>query len=429
MEREINELSKDIIIHCRKKIQSKFPFFSTAIYFLELEIDEDIETIGTDGYYLYYNPNYIIKEYKENKNLLYLGIVHLLLHCLLRHFSKKQSTYYELYDVSVDFTVYLMLYELGFITLKSRNHVFNSIPELKDLVKKNKRRSSISIYNQAMTNDSIANSLLNNADIFQLDNHTYWTRPKKHNNKVSGTRGDLLKIWNKLFLEVGESLMSGLMQGNSTGNFAQLFLAENSKESEVSYEDFLRRFSSFEEVFKIDTESFDLIWYTTGLEMYDDMPIIEYNEVKEDYIVNEFVLAIDTSGSCSGEVMENFLSQTIKVFKDMEIGNRRIKAKIIQCDCEIVDEVDICFDNDIEEYVNNFKAYGFGGTDFNPVFNRIKELQDNGEFTNLKGLIYLSDGYGDFPSQKPNYETIFVLPSNKWGSPHIPNWIETIELE
>lgn len=428
MDVKTNKLAKDIIIHCRKKIQSKFPFFSIAIYFLEPEADEDIETIGTDGYCLYYNPKYIIKQYKEDKNLIYLGIVHILLHCLLRHFSKKKSTYYELYDVSVDLTVYLMLYELQFITIKARKHVLKSLPELKDIFENNKRKGSVSIYNQAIIDDKLAKALLDNAHVFRLDNHIYWTKAKKNKDKSNKTMGSLLKSWDGIFLEVGAELRNGLMHGHGTGNFAQLFLAEDSNESQVSYEEFIRRFSTFEEVFKIDPESFDLMWYTTGLEMYDDMPIIEYNEIKEDYVINEFVLAIDTSGSCNGEIMESFLSQTIKIFQDMELGNRRIKAKIIQCDYEIVDEVDVSFTDDIEDYTNRFKTYGYGGTDFIPVFNRIKELQDNGEFTNLKGLIYLSDGYGDFPGEKPSYETVFVLPPDDWGSPNIPDWVETIEL-
>ena len=29
--------------------------------------------------------------------------------------------------------------------------------------------------------------------------------------------------------------------------------------------------------------------------------------------------------------------------------------------------------------------------------------------TNLKGLIYFTDGYGDFPAKKPDYETAFVF--------------------
>lgn len=172
MEKEKIELARDIIFHCRQKIQSKFPFLSIALYFLRPELDDDIKTIATEGYYLYYNSDYIIRQYRENKNILYLGIIHTLLHCLLRHFSKKQCTYYELYDVTMDVTVYMMLFELGFITSKSKNQMLKSMPELQDFLKNKRFKGSIALYNEALNNDKLGNQLLDNASIFELDNHT-----------------------------------------------------------------------------------------------------------------------------------------------------------------------------------------------------------------------------------------------------------------
>ena len=132
MKKEDMKLAKDIITHCRIKIQKKYSFFSIALYFLTLEADYDIETMATDGYYLYYNPEFIINTYKTNKNMLYISILHILLHCLLRHFTKKQFTYHELFDASMDISTYLMLHDLGFITLKAKNQLVNSMPEMKD---------------------------------------------------------------------------------------------------------------------------------------------------------------------------------------------------------------------------------------------------------------------------------------------------------
>ena len=427
MKNENVKLAKDIITHCRIKIQKKYSFFSIALYFLTLEADYDIDTIAADGYYLYYNPDYIINTYKTNKNMLYITILHTLLHCLLRHFTKKQFTYHELFDASMDIAVYIMLFDLGFITQKSKNQLLNSMPQLKSFVNTNIQNPSVSIYNEALNNEKLKQELLNNSSIFEMDNHIYWT---KHKKNKGGSKGDsvIVKTWLRMFNEVGEQLVSnGILRGMGSGYFTETFLGENMEESRVSYEEFLRRFSLFEEVMKIDQDEFDLIWYTTGLEMYEDMPIIEYNEVKEDYVLNEFVLAIDTSGSCSDSVMENFLSQTIKIFKDMEIGNQ-VNIKIIQCDDEIVDEKDITSQFDIEEYTSNFEAFGFGGTDFNPVFNRIKELQEEGSLQNLKGLIYLSDGYGAFPSEKPPYETVFVIPPDEYENDMIPKWVTIVNL-
>ena len=52
---------------------------------------------------------------------------------------------------------------------------------------------------------------------------------------------------------------------------------------------------------------------------------------------------------------------------------------------------------------------GFGGTDFRPVFAYVDDLIRQGSFSNLKGLIYFTDGYGTFPERKPDFEAAFVF--------------------
>ena len=63
-----------------------------------------------------------------------------------------------------------------------------------------------------------------------------------------------------------------------------------------------------------------------------------------------------------------------------------------------------------------------GGTDFRPVFTLVDDLIAQGEFTHLKGMIYFTDGYGVFPSQKPTYETAFAFIRNEYDNPEVPPW-------
>ena len=72
--------------------------------------------------------------------------------------------------------------------------------------------------------------------------------------------------------------------------------------------------------------------------------------------------------------------------------------------------------------MKNFELKGFGGTDFRPVFEYVDELIRRGEFENLKGLIYFTDGYGTFPDKKPAYETAFIFVDDEYGQPQIPVW-------
>lgn len=72
---------------------------------------------------------------------------------------------------------------------------------------------------------------------------------------------------------------------------------------------------------------------------------------------------------------------------------------------------------------------GLGGTDFRPVFEKVDELVKNKEFTNLKGLIYFTDGYGEFPAQKPGYDAAFVFIDDEYNNPEVPPWAIKLVLQ
>ena len=56
------------------------------------------------------------------------------------------------------------------------------------------------------------------------------------------------------------------------------------------------------------------------------------------------------------------------------------------------------------------------------MFAYVDELIKKKEFRNLKGLIYFTDGYGDFPAKKPDYETAFVFLDNEMNNYDVPPW-------
>lgn len=72
---------------------------------------------------------------------------------------------------------------------------------------------------------------------------------------------------------------------------------------------------------------------------------------------------------------------------------------------------------------------GGGGTDFHPVFSYVDALRSEKEFTNLKGLIYFTDGYGTFPAKKPDYEVAFVFIDDDYNDPEVPPWAIKLVLQ
>ena len=59
-----------------------------------------------------------------------------------------------------------------------------------------------------------------------------------------------------------------------------------------------------------DPDSFDQAFYTYGLSLYGNMPLIEPLETREVQRIQQFVIVIDTSMSCSGELVQRFLEET-----------------------------------------------------------------------------------------------------------------------
>lgn len=173
---------------------------------------------------------------------------------------------------------------------------------------------------------------------------------------------------------------------------------------------------------RVNDDEFDYIFYTYGLKLYERMPLIEPLEYKEVKRIKEFVIAIDTSGSVSGELVQKFIQKTYNILKNEESFFTKINLHIIQCDTDIQEDRKITSQEEFDDYLATMKLHGFGGTDFRPVFAYVDKLIQSKEFTNLKGLIYLTDGYGDFPARKPPYETAFVFIDDEYNNPVVPPW-------
>jgi predicted metal-dependent peptidase len=195
------------------------------------------------------------------------------------------------------------------------------------------------------------------------------------------------------------------------------------------YTAFLKKFAVMGETMKINDDEFDYIFYTYGLQLYAKMPLIEPLEYKEVKAIKEFVIVIDTSGSTSGEMVQKFLQKTYNILKSTESFFSKINLHIIQCDADIQEDKKISCQEDFDEYIKTMKIRGLGGTDFRPVFEYVETLRQNKEFTNLKGLIYFTDGYGAFPAKKPDYDTAFVFVDDAYNNPDVPPWAIKLVLQ
>ena len=196
------------------------------------------------------------------------------------------------------------------------------------------------------------------------------------------------------------------------------------------YTEFLRKFMTINEEMLLNQDEFDYIYYTYGMKLYGNMPLVEPLEYKETDRVREFVIAIDTSGSVRGDLVRRFIEHTFDILKESETYTTDVNVHIVQCDARVQSDTRIADIAEVDKLMENFVIRGFGGTDFRPVFDYVETLRERGELTEMKGLIYFTDGLGSFPEKPPDYDTAFVFMEEEGRDlPPVPPWAMKVVID
>ena len=223
--------------------------------------------------------------------------------------------------------------------------------------------------------------------------------------------------------------METVLAGQATGGDAVLEQVKVAVRDDVDYRAFLRRFAAPREVMAVDGDAFDYIFYTYGLQLYGNMPLVEPPETKEEKRIEDLVIAVDTSMSTNGELVRQFLACTYAILRSTETFTRKVNIRIIQCDDQVRSDIAIHDLEDLKRYMAEFELCGGSATDFRPVFEHVAQLQREGAFTSLRGLIYFTDGMGIYPKKRPPYDTAFVLLEEPPLSVKVPPWAIRLVLE
>ena len=206
---------------------------------------------------------------------------------------------------------------------------------------------------------------------------------------------------------------------------------KNIHKERQDYSAFLRKFISLREEMQVNPDEYDYIYYTYGMSLYGNMPLIEPLEYRESSKIHDLVIAIDTSGSCQGKVVRSFLDKTVTILKTTGAFFDHMNVHIIQCDSKIQSDEKITSLTEFDDYIRNLKVRGYGGTDFRPVFETVDRHIAQKEFADLKGLLYFTDGLGTYPGIVPQYPVAFIIIEDEKEKPKVPPWaiklITTVE--
>lgn len=441
---ELNNLALDVLKLSRNTLLVNLRFLDMALsQFIYHEVEDN--TLLTDGKYLLYDPKHILRCYKSAKEIPVRDYLHIVMHCVFRHMFMDLTLNRVYWDLACDIAVENMITELNLKSVTAARER-QQVPYIDAIKKELGMVTAEKIYSYLRTTYPDPNKIAQIRGLFYADNHEIWYMTGEEKAMAYGlpqsgdgnsqdeqsgqgsTSAAVAAAWQTISERMQVDLETfGKQRGINPGAMTQNLQTVNREK--YDYTAFLKKFAVMGEAIKINDDEFDYIFYTYGLQLYKKMPLIEPLEYKEIKAIKEFVIAIDTSGSTSGELVQKFVQKTYNILKSIESFFSKINLHIIQCDADIQEDKKITCQEDFDEYLKTMQIRGLGGTDFRPVFEYVETLRQNKEFTNLKGLIYFTDGYGAFPERKPDYDTAFVFVDDEYNNPDVPPWAIKLVLQ
>ena len=427
------ELAKEALKLAEEGLRKKLPMLCAALGIMREEWTK--EGSGTDAVTLYWEEREVLSLFGAGAEKLQRRYLHLLLHGIYLHPLRNCEGNTRMWWLACDL---LTEYRID------RMHVPGfawPIPEARSRWYRRIREAKAGFYERGLANwlGSLEREQLEELEqIFRADVHTWWIKEEEEDKRFLEDRPKRAKEvrqmteavhrWRTVFEQLELRAEEHKRQaGGSRGNQTEQIVLQ--KEQGYDYRQFLRQFAVSQEELSLDMDSFDYIPYDYSRRMYEKLVFLEPLEYKEMQRLQEFVIAIDTSGSCSGEVVKRFLQETWEIFQEKENFFQDMRIHLMQCDCMVQEHVCVTCEEEWKAYLEELTVKGHGDTDFTPVFQLEYRLRKEGELKNLKGLLYFTDGDGIYPDQKPEYETAFVFLNEELQRGKAPAWAQTLTLD
>ena len=386
---------REILITARVGMLLRASFFGNLATRLKLvNADEWCSTAATDGRNFYYNSKFI-KMLRPKEVEFLFG--HEVLHCVYDHFGRRGDRDAQLFNVACDYCVNsdLKKHKVGeFIT---------TVPCLYD--DKYVDWASEEVYDDLFANaetidiDDLVSRMLDQ----HLDGKQGDDDGDEGEDGKSGPSKYTKEEREKIKDEIKEAMLSA-SQASDPGNIpvgVKRIVAQLT-EPKMNWRDLLRM--QMQSTIKNDytfSKMHRKGWHTDAV-----LPGMNYDE----YI--DIFCALDMSGSIQDSQGKDFLSEVKGIAE--EYGQFRMH---IACFDTKVYNMQVFTSDNLDE-IDEYELKGGGGTDFDAVFNFLKE-----EGIEPKRLVMFTDGYPWDSWGDANYcDTVFIIHGDKNPNPPFGTW-------
>lgn len=394
---KIKEYTKRLMLS-KMRILCNNGFYGLLLMHMKYGLDAECGTAYTDGKVIRFDPKFLDE---LNDDELDFIMMHEILHVALKHCFRGRELEKELYNIACDIVVNSNILlsnnmDTRTITLRSDGEAMHLAPNGKE----GYAYTAEEVYNMLQKNLGMNNAKLqsngktkNTTNI--IDNHTKWQQIEKNE--------ELEELWISRLDEVSKTIeiRDSIINRETMPAFAQRRLKEL-KNAQTDWREILIDF--------LHEEVVDYSFMPPD-RRFDDCPFFLPDFNDKDIKPENILFMIDTSASMKDDMVTAAYSE---VKGAIEQFNGKLIGMLGFFDAVVIEPVP--FEN--EEEFEMIKAIGGGGTNFQIIFNYVKEYMTD----NLPvSIIILTDGYAPFPkeSEAMGIPVIWLLNNEKvnpsWG--------------
>ena len=394
---KIKEYTKRLMLS-KMRILCNNGFYGLLLMHMKYGLDAECGTAYTDGKVIRFDPKFLDE---LNDDELDFIMMHEILHVALKHCFRGRELEKELYNIACDIVVNSNILlsnnmDTRTITLRSDGEAMHLAPNGKE----GYEYTAEEVYNMLQKNLGMNNAKLqsngktkNTTNI--IDNHTKWQQIEKNE--------ELEELWIGRLDEVSKTIeiRDSIINRETMPAFAQRRLKEL-KNAQTDWREILIDF--------LHEEVVDYSFMPSD-RRFDDCPFFLPDFNDKDIKPENILFMIDTSASMKDDMVTAAYSE---VKGAIEQFNGKLIGMLGFFDAVVIEPVP--FEN--EEEFEMIKAIGGGGTNFQIIFNYVKEYMTD----NLPvSIIILTDGYAPFPkeSEAMGIPVIWLLNNEKvnpsWG--------------
>lgn len=395
--KKIKEYTKRLMLS-KMRILCNNGFYGLLLMHMKYGLDAECGTAYTDGKVIRFDPKFLDE---LNDDELDFIMMHEILHVALQHCFRGRELEKELYNIACDIVVNSNILlsnnmDTRTITLRSDGEAMHLAPNGKE----GYEYTAEEVYNMLQKNLGMNNAKLqsngktkNTTNI--IDNHTKWQQIEKNE--------ELEELWISRLDEVSKTIeiRDSIINRETMPAFAQRRLKEL-KNAQTDWREILIDF--------LQEEVVDYSFMPPD-RRFDDCPFFLPDFNDKDIKPENILFMIDTSASMKDDMVTAAYSE---VKGAIEQFNGKLIGMLGFFDAVVIEPVP--FEN--EEEFEMIKAIGGGGTNFQIIFNYVKEYMTD----NLPvSIIILTDGYAPFPkeSEAMGIPVIWLLNNEKvnpsWG--------------